>query len=454
MWRASLHSSDAMGSESEPSLPEFDAIIATPQRTIEGLRRHIRCLVGAVNKESTLVAVIQFLEAERQGLSDPSTTAEIRSGENNIPSSASSAVAKLSLNCESHPHSVNGFTTTPANSKFNSVNPAERPDATAATARRGRRAAAENVDIAANRVEEDEMEGAITKTAAPEGPFSSSPQPSSLICGRESQVSHGRRAAVSAESLPLNAIQGYRPPVVPKSPEEECVARAGVMACHLFSNMDIKDQTVIVHALRRETFPAGTDILKQDGPSVEKLFLLTRGSCDVIKNGKVVHTLLEGSTFGEMEMMYNLPTCVATVRSVTNCVLYTLDQFTYQHIVLAVSLHKRTKYEALLRNVKFLSTFSNYDRMQIAEAIVTKTYCQDDYIIRFGEAGRWLHLIVEGEVAVVGRDRGKKREILRLYEGDVIGELEFLFNELAVADVIATSRRVTTAQIKRKHFEF
>ncbi|RNF07976.1 putative protein kinase [Trypanosoma rangeli] len=452
MWRASLHSSEAIGSESEPSLPEFDAIIATPQGTIEGLRRHIRCLVGAVEKESSLVAVIQLLEAERQGLSDPSTTAEIRSGENNILSSASSAVAKLSLNCESRLPSVSGFTTTPVNSKFNSVNPGER-SLLLQQQQMGEAAAAENVNSVANRVEEGKMEGAMKETAAPEGPFSLSPQPSSPECRRESQVNHGRRAAVSAESLPLNAIQGYRPPVVPKSPEEECVVRAGVMSCHLFSNMDIKDQTIIVHALRRETFPAGTDILKQDGPSVEKLFLLTRGSCEVIKKGKMVHTLLEGSTFGEMEMMYNLPTCVATVRSVTNCVLYTLDQFTYQHIVLAVSLHKRSKYEALLRNVKFLSAFSNYDRMQIAEAIVTKTYYQDDYIIRFGEAGRWLHLIVEGEVSVVARDRGKKREILRLCEGDVIGELEFLFNELAVADVIATSRQVTTGQIKRKHFE-
>ncbi|RNF25377.1 putative protein kinase [Trypanosoma conorhini] len=461
MWRASLHSSGAMGSTSELSLPEFDAITATPQRNVEGLRGHIRCLVDATDNENTLVAAVKLLEGERQGLSEPSfTTADTRGGENNVFSSASSAVAaKLSLNCDSR-HSVSESTPTPLNSKVNSANPAERPlllqqqQRTVKIAVEAEEEGEENVDTAVNRLEaKGEKEAEVTKHVVAEEDAASPPRPPPLVRSGEPQFNYGRRAAVSAESLPLNAIQGYRPPVVPKSPEEECVVRAGVMSCHLFSNMDSKDQTIIVQALRRETFAAGTDILKQDGASVEKLFLLTRGSCEVIKNGKMVHTLLEGSTFGEMEMMYNLPTCVATVRSVTNCVLYTLDQFTYQHIVLAVSLHKRNKYEALLRNVKFLSAFSNYDRMQIAEALVPKSYRQGDYIIRFGEAGKWMHLIVEGEVSVVGRHRGKKREILRLREGDVIGELEFLFNELTVADVIAVSRRVTTARIRRKHFE-
>ncbi|RNF19384.1 putative protein kinase [Trypanosoma cruzi] len=451
MRRSSVHPLVETFGTTEISLLEFDVIGSTPQRSVENLRGHIRSLVDSVEKEATLVTVIQLLESERQGLSEPSTTTvDTRGGDNNNLSPASSLMAKLSFNYESHP-SGGEAPPTPHNSNWNSVSTAGRelPSQQERT-----REFVETEDAAhvaeraeAKRVNEDEMERAAELDGCPQ------PPPPLIASRGEPLVGYGRRAAVSAESLPLNVIRSYSPPVVAKSPEEERIVRAGVMACHLFSNMDSKDQSIIVQALKRVTFPAGTDILKQDGASAEKLFLLTQGSCDVIKNGKRVHTLLECSTFGEMEMMYNLPTCVATIRSVTNCVLYTLDQYTYQNIVLAASLHKREKYEALLSNVQFLREFSDYDRMQIAEALVIKTYRQGDYIIRFGETGKWMHIIVEGEVAVVGRNIGKKCEILRLKEGEVVGELEFLFNDLTVADVIATSRRVTTAQIKRKHFE-
>ena len=46
-----------------------------------------------------------------------------------------------------------------------------------------------------------------------------------------------------------------------------------------------------------------------------------------------------------------------------------------------------------------------------------------------------MHIIVDGEVKVMGRDSGKKIEIVRLGRGDPVGELEFLFNHPAVADV-------------------
>ncbi|PWV06666.1 putative protein kinase [Trypanosoma cruzi] len=163
-------------------------------------------------------------------------------------------MAKLSFNYESHP-SGGEAPPTPHNSNWNSVSTADRelPSQQERT-----REFVETGDAAhvaeraeAKRVNEDEMERAAELDGCPQ------PPPPLIASRGEPLVSYGRRAAVSAESLPLNVIRSYSPPVVAKSPEEERIVRAGVMACHLFSNMDNKDQSIIVQALKRVTFPAG-----------------------------------------------------------------------------------------------------------------------------------------------------------------------------------------------------
>ena len=262
-----------------------------------------------------------------------------------------------------------------------------------------------------------------------------------------------RRIAVSAPPLMISALKDFVPRVIPKSPEEDEIVRRGVQACHLFATMEADEREVIVNALAKEEFAAGTDILKQGFPPKEKFFMIADGTCQVIKNGKPVASLVSGNTFGELEMMYKTAECAATIRCVTPCVMYALDQQSYQHIVLNVSVEKRKKYEALLLNVQFLQALSNYDRMTIAEALVTTEYQRDEPIISFGEKGQWMHIIVEGEVLVVGRERGKKIDIVRLDAGNVVGELEFLFDHPTVADVVAVSKRVVTAKISKKHFE-
>ena len=98
------------------------------------------------------------------------------------------------------------------------------------------------------------------------------------------------------------------------------------------------------------------------------------------------------------------------------------------HPKLNVSIEKRKKYEALLHNVAFLEALSNYDRMTIAEALVTTEYHRDDPIISFGERGQWMHIIVEGTVEVFGRDPDTNApvSICTFGPGKCIGELEFI----------------------------
>ncbi|CAG9571544.1 putative protein kinase [Leishmania major strain Friedlin] len=272
----------------------------------------------------------------------------------------------------------------------------------------------------------------------------------------------GRRLAVSAapcmpppeiigEDSPATALPPLR--VVPKSPAEEQQLRRLLRRCHSFSSLEADTLESVLKAMDKEVHAAGAAILEQGQATTEKLYLVGEGTCEAIKNGKSLGPLQPGGTFGELELMYKQAMCAATVRCVTRCVLYTLDEASYHRAVMTSALQKRRKFEKLTTNVPFLRCLPDFERMKIAEALETRVYQRGKTIIRFGSPGNYMHFIIEGEVKVVGRNSGRRVEVVRLRDGDVVGELEFLFNHLTVADVVATSREVRTACISREHFE-
>jgi serine/threonine protein kinase/CRP-like cAMP-binding protein len=285
--------------------------------------------------------------------------------------------------------------------------------------------------------------------------------------------SEGRRVAVSAAPCAappdiLNdgdeggadgagAPELMRPPpplrVIPKTTAEEQQLRRLLRRCHSFANLEPDVLDDVVKAMEKEVHAAGTAILEQGQDSSEKMYLVGEGTCEAIKNGKSMGPLQPGGTFGELELMYKQAKCAATIRCVTRCVLYSLDEMSYHRAVMTNSMQKRKRFEKLTLNVPFLRCMPDFERMKIAEALVTREYRRGQAIIKFGSSGTHMHFIVEGEVKVVGRNNGRKVEVVRLQAGDVVGELEFLFNHLTVADVIATSHRVVTACISRDHFE-
>ncbi|CAD2221947.1 protein kinase A regulatory subunit [Angomonas deanei] len=264
----------------------------------------------------------------------------------------------------------------------------------------------------------------------------------------------GRREAVSAAPLSMASLQSFQSSLrAEKSPAEARQLLRLIRNSHLFSRMEDTELDGIVRAMAKEEYQGGEDILVQGGEPKEKLFVLAEGACEVIKNGRSVATVHVGATFGELEMMYKQATNAATVRCVANCVTYTLDEVNYHRAVMNDSLQKRKRYVEVVQNVPFLKCLPEYERLKIAEALLCKSYKRGQTIIKFGQKGDLMHCIMKGTVKVVGRNNGKKVEVVRLGENDVVGELEFLFGHLTVADVIATSRRVVTACITRKHFE-
>ncbi len=99
--------------------------------------------------------------------------------------------------------------------------------------------------------------------------------------------------------------------------------------------------------------------------------------------------------------------------------------------------------EAALRNVDFLDALPAEVLHQLAEAAERRLFAPGEPIIRQGEHGEELFVIIAGEVAVYvkarGKGRGPRREVSRLHTGQFFGEMSLMTGQMRAASVSACS---------------
>ena len=88
-----------------------------------------------------------------------------------------------------------------------------------------------------------------------------------------------------------------------------------------------------------------------------------------------------GEAFGELALLYNAPRA-ATVRAKSDCILWSLDRETFNHIVKDAAMKKREKYEEVLKGVEILATVDNYEISQISDAVRIEKFSKDSTIIK------------------------------------------------------------------------
>ena len=111
----------------------------------------------------------------------------------------------------------------------------------------------------------------------------------------------------------------------------------------MFMSLDEADLKVVIDAIDMRKTKAG-DFVIQEGEPGEVLYIVESGdmSCSKVING--AETFLKkygpGDVFGELALLYNAPRA-ATIKSDTDCELWSLDRGTFNHIVKDASQKKR-----------------------------------------------------------------------------------------------------------------
>ncbi len=243
-----------------------------------------------------------------------------------------------------------------------------------------------------------------------------------------------RRTSVSAEALnPNNFKDDWKPPVHHLSHDQLQRLNASVVKNFLFSQLDQESLKTIIFALEEKRVSKGEEVIKQ-GDQGDYFYVVEKGEVSYYVDGKKVNGSSNGSSFGELALMYNSPRA-ATVVADTDCILWALDRMTFRRILLERTSKKRSMYDRFLKEVPLLNSLSSYERSKLADALSTESYSKGKNIVTQGEGGENFYFIEDGTADVIKDDK----VVQKLNKGDYFGELALLYDSPRQATVKATN---------------
>ena len=195
------------------------------------------------------------------------------------------------------------------------------------------------------------------------------------------------RSSVSAEVYGKFYQKGdFKPKVIKKSDDQKKRIQDIVLKSFIFSNLEEEDLNTVLDAMEEVNVKKGENIINQ-GDSGEVLYIVEVGELDCYKVFKKdespvkVKEYAAGEAFGELALLYNCPRA-ATITARSDCILWSLDRETFNHIVKDAAIKKREKYEAFLKSIEILEQIDSYEMMQICDALKVHTFEAESTIIR------------------------------------------------------------------------
>nr|BAN20503.1 cAMP-dependent protein kinase R1 [Riptortus pedestris] len=291
---------------------------------------------------------------------------------------------------------------------------------------------------------EQAMEEAKQAVTSPEDTEDLSPAP-------QSQPAR-RRGGISAEPVTEEDATSYVKKVVPKDYKTMAALSKAIAKNVLFSHLDENERSDIFDAMFPVNFLPGETIIQQ-GDEGDNFYVIDQGEVEVYVNSELVTTIGEGSSFGELALIYGTPRA-ATVKAKTAVKLWGIDRDSYRRILMGSTIRKRKMYEGFLSRVSILESLDKWERLTVADALEPVSFSDGETIVRQGEPGDDFYIIVEG-TALVLQCRGEGDtavEVGKLGPSDYFGEIALLLDRPRAATVVAKGP-LKCVKLDRARFE-
>lgn len=257
---------------------------------------------------------------------------------------------------------------------------------------------------------------------------------------------YGRRKSVCAERYDPEADDNDNEPkvVYPKSDEQRASLAEAVKPILLFRALDETQMQDVLDAMFEKKTNPGDHVI-DEGDDGDNFYVIDKGTFDILKdiNGEVkkVGAYNNTGSFGELALMYNTPRA-ATIVATSEGILWALDRQSFRRIVLKNAAKRRRMYENLLESVTMLKSLEPYERMNLADALVSKQYSDGDCIISQGDDADGCYFVEEGTVRVSMKNKRSdgseaEKEVSRITKGQYFGELALLTNKPRAASIYA-----------------
>jgi len=265
-----------------------------------------------------------------------------------------------------------------------------------------------------------------------------------------------RRFSVSAEASDQKQ-EKFIKKVYPKSEDALERIKQSTVDVFLFQGLDVEQRNLLIDAMFEKKCKSGDEIISQ-GDKGDYFYVVESGLYEVWKsentknphmNSKKVFQYQGKGAFGELALMYNAPRA-ATVRAMSNGVLWAVDRSTFRHIIVGCTARKRKRYDNFLKDVKLLSESSDQLRASIADILESVTIGKGDYVFRTGDPADNFYFVQRGEAIVtLGAD---EKVVRTLRAGDYFGERGIMINDTRSANVRAVSDKLDIAGMDSASF--
>lgn len=245
----------------------------------------------------------------------------------------------------------------------------------------------------------------------------------------------------------------------PKSDDQRKRLLKAIDGIFLFKSLDKTQLQDAVDAMFEKQVKIGETIIKQ-GDDGDNFYVIDSGKYDIYVSGDPEKSLgdhkgviEDKGFFGELALMYNQPRA-ATIAAKSEGSIWALDRNTFRKIVLKSAFKKRQLYEDIIRSVPMLSSLEAYERMNLCDALVHRSFEANTEIVTQGDHGETMFFIENGEVVVTAHQPGddEEREITRLRRGSYFGELALVTQKPRAATVKSLGP-VTLAELDVNAFE-
>ena len=254
-------------------------------------------------------------------------------------------------------------------------------------------------------------------------------------------------------------MESFAPPKYPKSEKDRMQLQKALESQFLTQNLAQTALQTIIDSCCEKTYKAGENIITQREQGHE-YYILKTGKCQVIIKEKPNQIkskqLNEGEGFGEIALLYNEKR-TATVRSLSECVVWALDGEIFKKIIVKTVLNRRRTEVDFLNKVDLFKNLDRYEKLSLLDGLKAVWFDRDDVIVREGDMGDLFYIVEEGHVECLQMCRKNsqqpvQRVIRKLTSGDHFGELALINNEKRTLTVKCGSEHLKLLTLDRKTF--
>jgi len=273
--------------------------------------------------------------------------------------------------------------------------------------------------------------------------FAKSPDPSEEGSSRgpspvPPQTMNRRKSVASERYDPEADTAPYTKVVHIKTEEQRQRLNDSIVNILLFRSLDPDQIQECIDAMFERKVSPG-DLVIKEGDDGDNFYVIDNGTYDIFVGGKKQGVYNGTGFFGELALMYNQPRA-ATIVATSQGTLWAMERSIFRRIVLKSAYNKRKMFESLLENVPLLKSLNAYERMNVADALVTKYYQDGDMVIKQGDAAECMYFVEHGTVRIVARKGEVEKEVAVVQDGGFFGELALVTHKPRAASAIAVGK--------------